>query len=131
MPTIPTSEAVLRARYAFVFGARALALFALAWGVWRAAGVLIESRVYGPPAALVRAGFATPEPVGERLVLACVPVAVALLLALVAPRLARLLLPLPRPGCPFCRYPSLPETGSRCPECGHELPAQLLARQTD
>jgi|GEM_PF-3327005 len=131
MPTVPSSAAVLRTRYAITVGANILALTLFAAWASYALVLLVHHYFFGPSPALIRAGFVVPEPVLDRIVLAGVPVVTAGLLAVVVPRLLVVLAPLPREGCPFCRHPSLPETGPRCTECGRELPAQLLAPQTD
>lgn len=110
------------------FALRAVALGVVILWLGRVAWILIESYWFGPPAALVRAGMVVPTPIRGPLVLSAIAPAVAVAAAAAAPWLSRLLapMPMPRPGCPFCDHRALPETGSKCPECGRVLPDQLL-----
>jgi len=128
MPTVPTQETVLRVRFAVVVALRVVAVAALVLWIGHAAWVVLESRVFGPSSAMIRSGFVTREPVLKPIVLGALFPALAVAAAAVAPGLARRLVPMPKPGCPFCDHGALPETGSKCPECGRELPEQLLAR---
>ena len=131
MPTIPSAATVLHVRYVLVVASRVFALLAILFSLYQSATLIIATRLNGPANALIQAGFAQREPIAEPLQRAAVPAVLGVLLALAMPKLAMLCARLPKPGCPFCDHRALPETGTRCPECGRALPEQLLARPTD
>jgi hypothetical protein len=52
----------------------------------------------------------------------------AVLLGVLSGRIARWILPIPKSGCPRCGYRLVALAEPRCPECGLELPRELMGR---
>lgn len=50
----------------------------------------------------------------------------ALFLGILSGRIARWILPIPKTGCPRCGYRLVALVEPRCPECGLDLPRELM-----